>query len=75
MAWMDVDPTHEDVFDRWYNEEHIGRLLEDHNVLRSSAFLDAVRYQPSPGRPAHMSPATICSGCICARRYLAIAWP
>lgn len=24
--------------------------LEDHNVLRSAAFLDAVRYQPSPAR-------------------------
>src|SRR4051794_10510348 len=73
MAWMDVDPTYEDEFNRWYNEEHIGRLLEvpgflsagryaalrggpkylamyeleDHNVLRSAAFLDAVRYQPS----------------------------
>ena len=67
MAWMDVDPPHEDAFNRWYNEEHIGRLLatpgflsaaryvalrgapkylamyelEDHNVLRSAAFLDA----------------------------------
>ena len=27
MAWMDVDPPHEDAFNRWYNEEHIGRLL------------------------------------------------
>ena len=76
MAWMDVDPAHEDAFNRWYNEEHIGRLLaipgflsaaryvalrgapkylamyelEDHNVLRSAAFLDTVRYQPSAER-------------------------
>jgi len=74
MAWMDIDPVYEDEFNRWYNEEHIGRLLavpgflsagryvalrggpkylamyelEDHNVLRSAAFLDTVRYQPSP---------------------------
>ena len=24
--------------------------LEDHNVLRSAAYLDAVKYRPSPGR-------------------------
>src|SRR3954452_23742165 len=83
MAWMDVDPTYEDDFNRWYNEEHIGRLLaipgflsgaryralrggpkylamyelEDHNVLRSAAFLDTVRYQPSPRR-AMVSPSS-----------------
>ena len=27
MAWMDVEPPHEDAFNRWYNEEHMGRLL------------------------------------------------
>ena len=89
MAWMDVDPPHEDAFNRWYNEEHIGRLLaipgflsaarfvalrgapkylamyelEDHNVLRSAAFLDAVRYQPSPER-------TRFSGGDAGRNYL-----
>ena len=76
MAWTDVDPAHEDEFNRWYDEEHIGRLLEvpgflsagryralrggpkylamyeleDHNVLRSAAFIDTVRYQPSARR-------------------------
>ena len=76
MLWTDVDPQYEDEFNRWYNEEHINRLLqvpgflsagryralkggpkylamyelEDHNVLRSSAFLDEVRYRPSPRR-------------------------
>jgi hypothetical protein len=89
MAWMDVDPTHEAEFNRWYNEEHVGRLLEvpgflsagryaalrggpkylamyeleDHNVLRSAAFLDAVRYQPSPAR-------TKASGGYVGRNYL-----
>ena len=83
MAWTDVDPAHEDEFNRWYDEEHIGRLLavpgflsagryralrggpkylamyelEDHNVLRSAAFLDTVRYQPSARRLA-TSPST-----------------
>src|SRR5580658_7082259 len=78
MAWTDIDPAHEDEFNRWYDDEHIGRLLavpgflsagryralrggpkylamyelEDHNVLRSAAFIDTVRYQPSPGRSA-----------------------
>ena len=83
MAWTDVDPAHEAAFNRWYDEEHIGRLLavpgflnagryralrggpkylamyelEDHNVLRSSAFIDTVRYQPSERRLA-TSPST-----------------
>jgi len=89
MAWMDIDPAHEDAFNRWYNEEHIGRLLaipgflsaaryvalrgapkylamyelEDHNVLRSAAFLDTVRYQPSSER-------TRFSGGFVGRNYL-----
>ena len=78
MAWTDVDPEHEAEFNRWYDEEHIGRLLavpgflsagryralrggpkylamyelEDHNVLRSAAFIDTIRYQPSARRLA-----------------------
>ena len=76
MLWTDVDPEYEAEFNRWYNEEHIQRLLavpgflsagryvalkggpkylamyelEEANVLRTSAFLDAVRYKPSPWR-------------------------
>ena len=76
MAWTDIDPAHENEFNRWYDEEHIGHLLavpgflsagryralrggpkylamyelEDHNVLRSTAYLDTVKYQPSPQR-------------------------
>ena len=76
MLWTDVAPEHEDEFNRWYDEEHIHRLLqvpgflnagryvalkggprylamyelEDANVLRSAAFLDEVRYRPSPWR-------------------------
>jgi hypothetical protein len=76
MLWCDVDPEHEEEFNRWYDGEHIQRLLsvpgflnagryvalkggpkylpmyelEDHHVLRSAAFLDEVRYQPSPWR-------------------------
>jgi hypothetical protein len=76
MVWTDVDPEYEGDFGRWYDEEHLPRLLqipgflsagryqalkggpkylaiyelEDHNVLRSSAYLDQVKYQPSPAR-------------------------
>ena len=25
MAWMDVDPAHEDAFNRWYNEKVEGQ--------------------------------------------------
>ena len=76
MVWTDIDEEHEAEFNRWYDEEHLTRLLtvpgflgagryvalkggpkylaiyelEDHNVLRSAAYLDAVKYQPSPER-------------------------
>jgi hypothetical protein len=76
MVWTDVDPVFEAEFNRWYDEEHIARLLqvpgflsagrytaikggpkylamyelEDHNVLRGAAYLDTVKYQPSPQR-------------------------
>src|SRR6516164_8544124 len=76
MVWSDIDAEFEVEFNRWYDEEHISRLLqvpgflsagrytaikggpkylamyelEDHNVLRSAAYLDTVKYQPSPQR-------------------------
>src|SRR6201981_1202969 len=76
MVWSDIDAELEADFNRWYNEEHISRLLqvpgflsagrytairggpkylamyelEDHNVLRSAAYLDTIKYQPSPQR-------------------------
>jgi len=76
MLWTDIDAEHEAEFNRWYDEEHLERLLkvpgflsasryaavkggpkylamyelEDPNVLRTSAFLDELRYRPSPLR-------------------------
>ena len=76
MLWCDVDAGHEEQFNRWYDEEHVHRLLkvpgflsagryaaikggpkylamyelEDHNVPRTAAFLDELRYRPSPWR-------------------------
>lgn len=76
MLWCDVDPEHEEQFNRWYDEEHVHRLLkvpgflnagryaaikggpkylamyelEDHNVPRTAAFQDELRYRPSPWR-------------------------
>jgi hypothetical protein len=76
MLWTDVDAEHEKEFNRWYDEEHLERLLavpgflsaaryvavrggpkylamyelEEPNVLRTSAFLDEIRYRPSPRR-------------------------
>ena len=43
MAWTDVDPAHEDEFNRWHNEEHIGRLLT------VPGFLSAGRYRALRG--------------------------
>ena len=76
MVWTDIDAEFEPEFNRWYDEEHIPRLLqipgflsagrysalkggpkylaiyelEDHNVLRSGAYLDTLKYQPSAQR-------------------------
>src|SRR6266700_689030 len=76
MMWTDIDPEFEAEFPRWYDDEHIARLLkvpgflsagryvavkgspkylalyelEDHNVLRSAAYVDAVKYRPSAAR-------------------------
>ena len=76
MVWTDIDAEFEPEFNRWYDEEHLPRLLqipgllsagrysamrggakylaiyelEDQNVLRSSAYLDSLRYQPSAAR-------------------------
>ena len=76
MVWADIDPEFEGEFNRWYDEEHLPRMLqisgflsagryeavtggpkhlaiyelEDHNVLRSSAYLDSQKYQPSAAR-------------------------
>lgn len=76
MVWTDIAPEHEAGFNRWYDEEHIHRLLripgvlsagryvalcggpkylalyelEDHHVMKSSAFIDEVRYRPSADR-------------------------
>ena len=76
MLWTDIDAEHEAAFNRWYDEEHLDRLLavpgflsasryvairggpryltmyelEDVAVLRTAAFLDEVRFRPSPER-------------------------
>jgi hypothetical protein len=76
MVWTDIDSRFEAEFNRWYDDEHLPRLLqvpgflsagryealtggpkylaiyelEDHNVLKTAAYLDAVKYQPSPER-------------------------
>lgn len=76
MVWTDIDAGFEAEFNRWYDEEHLPRLLqipgflsagrytalkggpkylaiyelEDHNVLRSAAYLNSLKYQPSAQR-------------------------
>ena len=43
MAWTDVDPAHEAEFNRWYDEEHI------HRLLAVPGFLSAARYRALRG--------------------------
>src|SRR5918911_254374 len=56
MVWTDIDPEFEAEFNRWYvavkgGPKYLAMYeLEDHNVLRSTAYLDTVKYQPSPQR-------------------------
>jgi hypothetical protein len=76
MLWTDVGAEHEAELNRWYDEEHIPRImqvpgflsagrylalrggprhlamyeLEDVGVLRTAAFLDDLRFKPSPRR-------------------------
>src|SRR6202162_3273945 len=78
MVWAYIDPEHEAEYHRWYDEEHIARLLavpgflsagryvalkggpknlalyelETADVLRTTAFLDEVRFRPSAKRVA-----------------------
>ncbi|WP_428484435.1 hypothetical protein [Rhodopila sp.] len=49
MAWTDVDPAREDAFNRWYDEEHIGRLLA------VPGFLSAGRYRALRGGPRYLA--------------------
>ncbi len=89
MVWADIDPQYESEYHRWYDEEHIARLLavpgflsagryvalkggpknlalyelETAEVLRTSAFLDEVRFRPSAKRVA-------ASGGTIGRNYL-----
>ena len=45
MLWCDVDPEHEEEFNRWYDGEHIERLLS------VPGFLSAGRYVALKGGP------------------------
>ena len=89
MVWADIAPEYEAEYHRWYDEEHIARLLaipgflsagryvalkggpknlalyelETHEVLRTAAFLDEVRFRPSAKRVA-------ASGGTIGRNYL-----
>jgi hypothetical protein len=49
MAWTDVDPAHEAEFNRWYDEECIGRLLD------VPGFLSAGRYRALRGGPKYLA--------------------
>src|SRR5438270_792361 len=45
MVWTDIDPEFEAEFNRWYNEEHLPRLLEVPGCLGARRFV-AVEGQP-----------------------------
>jgi hypothetical protein len=49
MAWIDIDPAHEDAFNRWYDEEQIARMLA------LPGFLSAARYVALRGGPKYLA--------------------
>jgi hypothetical protein len=49
MVWVDIDPQHEDGFNRWYDEEHVADLL------KVPGFLSAGRYVALKGGPKYLA--------------------
>ena len=49
MLWTDVDPEYEAEFNRWYDEEHLDRLL------KVPGFLSASRYVALRGGPKYLA--------------------
>jgi hypothetical protein len=49
MVWTDIDAGHEAEFNRWYDEEHIPRLLQ------LPGFLSAGRYVALKGGPKYLA--------------------
>jgi len=49
MVWTDIDAEFEAEFNRWYDEEHIARLLE------VPGFLSAGRYRAVKGGPKYLA--------------------
>ncbi|HEX7215077.1 MAG TPA: hypothetical protein VF578_12765, partial [Methylomirabilota bacterium] len=49
MLWTDVDPQYEAEFNRWYDEEHLDRLL------KVPGFLGASRYEALRGGPKYLA--------------------
>ena len=49
MVWADIDPGHEAEYHRWYDEEHIARLLAVPGLL------SAGRYVALKGGPKNLA--------------------
>jgi hypothetical protein len=49
MVWADIDAEHEEEYHRWYDEEHIARLLA------IPGFLSAGRYVALKGGPRNLA--------------------
>jgi len=49
MVWTDIDSEFEADFNRWYDEEHIPRLLQ------VPGFLSAGRYVAVKGAPKYLA--------------------
>ena len=43
VVMMEVDPAHEDDFNRWYNDEHLPERLEIPGYISARRYASAVR--------------------------------
>ncbi len=60
MLWTDVDAQHEAEFNRWYDEEHLDRLL------KVPGFLSASRYVALRGGPKYLAMYELEEAACCA---------
>ena len=60
MVWTDIDEEHEAEFNRWYDEEHLTRLLT------VPGFLGAGRYVALKGGPKYLGSTSLRTTTSCA---------
>ena len=50
MVWTDIDAEFEAEFNRWYDEEHVPRLLQVPGFLSAGRYVPSIGVNPAPAR-------------------------